>query len=232
MQPEKQTAAESLDSQSIALYLSRNPDFFNQHSDVLGRLRIPHHTGAAVSLVEKQISVLRKKCNVLENKLSELIEVARDNEQLHQRLHVLIQDVISSKSLDQVCDLMKKSLIENFNADDVKMLFIDKPGSTRYQRQPSRFVAHDDLRLEMLEAGFESGQTICCIPNETLLDFLFSEEEQASVGSTAIIPLRHERNLGVAVLTSQDETRFDSDKGVMLLNQLGEVLSRRISAFI
>ena len=232
MQPDIQEAPDATDSHNVLQYLTRNPDFFNQHSEILTRLRIPHHTGAAVSLVEKQISVLRKQCNSLETKLSELISVARDNEALHQRLHVLIQDVISAASLDDICSLMKSSLTENFQADDAKILLIDRVGGTRHKDRPDRFVAADDPELALFEHAYECGETLCGVPGERVREFLFTELEQESVGSAAVIPLYHEGNLGLAILTSRDENRFDSQKGVMFLNQLGEVLSRKIATLL
>ena len=56
MHPEQQESPKTLDPSAVRQYLTMNPDFFNQHSDVLPRLQIPHETGGAVSLIEKQVS--------------------------------------------------------------------------------------------------------------------------------------------------------------------------------
>ena len=63
-------------------YLQANPDFFERHNELLTSLRLPHGSGAAVSLVERQVSVLRQKDLKLERKLKDLIEVARINDTL------------------------------------------------------------------------------------------------------------------------------------------------------
>ena len=63
-------------------YLVSNPDFFERHGELLGSLRLPHAAGGAVSLVERQVSVLRQKDLQLERKLKELLEVARANDLL------------------------------------------------------------------------------------------------------------------------------------------------------
>ena len=53
-------AAADTEEESIANYLQRNPDFFERHQAVLMRLRLPHvRGGATISLVERQIEVLR-----------------------------------------------------------------------------------------------------------------------------------------------------------------------------
>jgi len=220
----------ALDSGRVLQYLNRNPDFFNHHEEILTRLKIPHRAGSAVSLVEKQISVLRNQCSSLETKLTELISVARDNELLHQRLHQLIQDLISANSLAEITLLLKQSLVENFNTDDVKILFLDHQG-TQSELEPDRFIHIDDPRLVLFDQAFECRETLCGVPSESVRDFLFSDREYEEVSSAAVIPLHHERSLGLAVLMSRDEHRFDSDKGVMFLNQLGEILSRRIASF-
>ena len=45
---------EDISEQAVQDYLERNPDFFERNSALLGSLRVPHGTGEAVSLVERQ----------------------------------------------------------------------------------------------------------------------------------------------------------------------------------
>jgi len=144
---------------SVLKFLTTNPDFFNQHSDVLPRLAIPHHTGQAVSLIEKQVSVLRNKCCTLENSLRDLINVARENEQLHQRLHCLIQDIITASSIDDVVNLTRESMFENFNADDVRVVLVSDeeaaPEADYLQ------LAENDPGLALFADVFKKGETRC-----------------------------------------------------------------------
>lgn len=231
MQPEQHDVSESMDAQSVLQFLTVNPEFFNQHPDVLNTLKIPHHTGGAVSLVEKQVSVLRKKNNSLEGKLTELIAVARENEQLHQRLHLLIQEIITASTLDDIVCLTRQSLMDNFRADDVKILLIDDNKSVHHRTEPDRFLASDDPGLKLFEKHFAGRETVCGEPSPDIRECLFGADAE-SVGSTAVIPLFHGRNLGLAVLSSKDEHRFSCGVGVMFLNQLGEVLSRRLSGLL
>ena len=95
----------------IVKYLSGNPEFFVENKEILIGLKVPHESGQAVSLVEKQVSVLRNRCSHLENSLRDLIAVARHNENLHQRLHTLIQDVITAPTMAEIVSLTQSSLI-------------------------------------------------------------------------------------------------------------------------
>ena len=80
MSQQKSEAAlrESISEEAIAAYLLSHPDFFERHSSLLLKLRLPHQTsGLTVSLVERQVSVLRQRNSQLERQLQDLIAVAK-----------------------------------------------------------------------------------------------------------------------------------------------------------
>jgi len=41
--------------ESVTDYLVRHPEFFESHGEVLAKLKVPHPTGRAVSLIERQV---------------------------------------------------------------------------------------------------------------------------------------------------------------------------------
>src|ERR1700680_3535932 len=86
---------ESLNAPRVAEYLQTYPDFFERNSPLLIKLRLPHlrDVGATVSLVERQVEVLRERNQSLERKLKELVDVARGNDALAGRIHRLRQGV-------------------------------------------------------------------------------------------------------------------------------------------
>lgn len=260
MQPEQSDLSNVLTDEAVLRFLTTNPEFFVKNQEVLPRLRIPHESGKAVSLIEKQVSVLRSKCGTLENSLRDLISVARENENLHQRLHVLLQDIVSAPSIEDIVALTRSSLRENFNADEVHvMLVADKTPRAKAKKTSGskeagksanasvsraaaarrrklnaidglRVVAQNDKHLELFADLFDSGDTQCGLPAAEHME-CFVGKEFSNIASAALIPLYHERQLGVVMLTSRDESRFAVGKGVMFLNQLGELLSRRIHSY-
>ena len=272
MQPEQSDLSNVLTDEAVLRFLTTNPEFFVNNQDVLPRLRIPHESGKAVSLIEKQVSVLRSKCGTLENSLRDLISVARENENLHQRLHVLLQDIVSAPALEDIVALTRSSLRENFNADDVHILLAAEKTPRAKTRKASatkgksksasasgtgtgtesgtasasracaarrrklnaieglRVVPQNDKHLKLFADLFESGETQCGLPAAEQLES-FVGKEFSNIASAALIPLQYERQLGVVMLTSRDESRFSTGKGVMFLNQLGELLSRRLHSY-
>ncbi|MBX2881913.1 MAG: DUF484 family protein [Granulosicoccus sp.] len=265
MQTEQTDPDTALNDDVVLAHLIRNPEFFINNQDVLPRLSIPHDTGPAVSLIEKQVSVLRGKCGHLESSLRDFIAVARENEQLHQRLHSLIQEVISAPTLEAFVKLTRTQLKRNFHADAVHLLLLTtstharslnesvRSKDTADSRREStlsqanaesdadsaatifacpdlRIVGQKDKGVSLFKQLFAGGQTICGMPPAKQLEFLTAGEYD-DVGSAALIPLYHQRQLGVIMLSSRDENRFAAGKGVMFLNQLGELLSRRLHSY-
>ena len=70
-------------------YLRAHPDFFERHPEALAAIDIPHPTGDAVSLIERQVRTLRAQSNNYRGQLESLVSVARENDGLAKRLHRL-----------------------------------------------------------------------------------------------------------------------------------------------
>ena len=238
MQPEHTGASDSPDAEAVFRFLSASPDFFDRNGDLLARLRVPHVTGA-VSLVEKQVAVLRGKCDRLEHGLRDLVGVARDNERLHEHVHRLTQEIISAADVDALFALAGDALERDFNASGVRFLLLDprsRKKSARLDPAHPRAAAAtaEGLAPAELEAAFEdvldSGTAVCGMPDAHRLALLVggSSDAAADVASAALVPLAHEGRIGVAMLSSRDESRFVAGKGTLFLDQLGETLSRRL----
>ncbi len=95
IQPKAKYVAAESSEQATHDYLAAHPDFFEHHATLLGTLHLPHATGGTVSLIERQISVLRQKNLKLEKKLQELIDVARANDLLAAKIHELAMQLLA-----------------------------------------------------------------------------------------------------------------------------------------
>ncbi|MDF3010974.1 MAG: hypothetical protein K0S03_1770, partial [Burkholderiales bacterium] len=64
-----------MNEDDVATYLRLNPQFFDQHPELLERIHVPHpYGGRAIPLAERQTVALREKAKLLEGKLGELIQ--------------------------------------------------------------------------------------------------------------------------------------------------------------
>ena len=90
---------EGLSEQAVREYLEANPDFFDRHGALLSSLSVPHGSGEAISLVERQVSVLRQKEIKLSRQIKDLIDVARANDTLAAKIHELSLQLMAAKQL-------------------------------------------------------------------------------------------------------------------------------------
>ena len=72
----------TMSEKNVKEYLEKNLDFFLDKPDILANLEIPHSKKGSVSLVERQIDILREENRDLKNKLNELIQNASSNQNL------------------------------------------------------------------------------------------------------------------------------------------------------
>src|ERR1700757_3695014 len=105
------------EEETIAAYLQHHPDFFERHSALLARLRLPHaRGGSTISLVERQIEVLREKHAAIETKLAEFVGVARANDALADKLPRFTRQLLRAGSPEAVIATMESSLRMDFDA--------------------------------------------------------------------------------------------------------------------
>src|SRR5688572_33359076 len=74
------TAEPAMDDKQVVAFLKANPDFLARHPELFEVLELRHASGAAVSLIERQVEILRGKSGRLEDRLKTLLDAARDNE--------------------------------------------------------------------------------------------------------------------------------------------------------
>ena len=124
------------EEESIAAYLQHNPDFFERHQALLTRLRLPHvRGGSTISLVERQIEVLREKHAALEDKLAELVRVARANDTIADKLHRFTRRLLGARSRPEVIARIEASLREDFDAFNAVLVLVgDLPPGLRLSR--------------------------------------------------------------------------------------------------
>ena len=225
-------AAKENEEDAIAAYLQHNPDFFERHQALLTRLRVPHaRGGSTISLVERQIEVLREKHAALEGKLAELVSVARANDTIAEKLHRFTRKLLRTRSRAAAVALIEASLREDFDAfNGVLVLIGEYPDLA-----PQRFVrtfARDDTGLKSFETLFAHGKPRCGQVRDTQREFLFGQEAN-DIGSVALVPLLADTAtpagaggpLGLLALGSTDRDRFHPGMSTEFLGRMADLIA-------
>jgi uncharacterized protein YigA (DUF484 family) len=219
---------EVLNDSSVADYLQSYPDFFERNSQLLTRLRLPHlrDGGATVSLVERQVEVLRERNQSLERKLKELVDVARANDGLADRIHRLSQRLIRARTLLETIQAIETSLREDFDAmHSVLVLFLDEARSL--EPLAGRFLRAGDptgADIKTFESLLQGGKPRCGQARDVQRDYLFGKDS-VEIGSLALTPLGPKGELGILAIGSSDAERFHPAMSTEFLSRIGELVT-------
>jgi len=224
------TAPESIipDAAMVAEYLERHPDFFEQHLELLTRLQVPHPSGVATSLVERQLQMLREQNRQLHSKLNELVAVARNNDGLAKRMQSLALSLLEADDLDEMLTGTQCLLREEFGADAVVLRLA---ASTRQQSLNDNSAFIDPDRLAPFASLLHSGKPRCGRLTSEQYRCLF-DSGTAAIASTALVPLRGTDWQGLLAIGSNDDQRFHPGMGTLFLQRIGELLSTALGPYL
>jgi uncharacterized protein YigA (DUF484 family) len=212
------------DKAIVRKYLLDHPEFLAQNPQVLAELELPHESGEAVSLIERQVSQLRDSNQKLSRQLNQLVKVATDNEALMGRLHDLTLELIIIEDLGPFFDRLSEVLLDEFNADIINITLIDREVATG-DKTPLFNIGRDDAELQQFQQQLEKGESFCGRLKRNKLDFLFRQRAQW-VQSTALVPLGDD---GMMAIGSSDPARFYPGMGTLFLDLLARVVTRRLA---
>jgi uncharacterized protein YigA (DUF484 family) len=226
-QQQKRTAvAEELSEDAIAHYLQNHPEFFDRHDRVLATLRLPHRAGSAVSLIERQVTILRTRATKLESKLRELLEEGRANESRATKTHRLASALIAVRDREAVLQAIESSLRDDFGIEHIVLLLFvadARPATAGFVRH----IAAQDPRLTAIASLLEAVGPRCGRPTDAQRTLLFGE---TAIASTALVPIgRGEQRIGLLALGSMDPNRFLPTMSVDFLTRIGDLVGQALS---
>lgn len=209
----------SLDPKAVEQFLRQHPDFFSNKEELLGDMHIPHKSGNSVSLVEKQMSIMRSRNTDLRHRMNELIENARDNDRLFNLTRRLVLALLDSTSLNQACDLVYASFESEFEIQTTQIVLFSDTGASRATQ----------CSLESAQANIgrflKARQTVGGGLSEAERSFIFAEKAE-HIGSAALAILAYGEIYGLLAIGHKDPDYYKSGLGTMFLSYIAEVFSR------
>jgi hypothetical protein len=220
--------AQQDEEETVARYLQQKPEFFESHLQLLARLRLPHARGSStISLVERQVEVLRERHAALEQKLADFVTVARANDAVAEKLHRFTRRLLRAQTRQSAIEQLEASLREDFDSFHSVLVLIGKPDTVVPQRFV-RLVSADDANLKSFESLFTSGKPRCGQARDSQREFLFGADSP-DIGSVALVPLGDHGSLGVLALGSTDRDRFHPGMSTDFLSRLADLISDVLS---
>jgi uncharacterized protein YigA (DUF484 family) len=215
---------DTMDSVAVAHFLVDNPQFFEQHAALLGKVKLSSPlTGKAVSLQERQMEVMRDKYKTLEAQLAELIRLAGDNAAIANKFHAWTQTLLLARHGAELPRALVDGLCAQFAVPQATLRLwglAPQHALDWFARDVS-----DDARMfaNSLLAPY-------CGSNHDFEAVRWLDNADA-VQSTVIVALRSGGTaFGLLILGSPDPQRFGAEMATDFLVQIGETASAALAA--
>jgi len=218
----------------VAEYLSKHPQFFNNHLDLLQILDIPHQSGDAVSLIERQLQVLRQSNRDAKSRFNKVLNVAKDNEQHFENtkgltlelLDFLLNQLSAGEAFETLFALFEKRFPAYLAADEFRFIILDFPESAQHHFSHPRIkyisseaFARDFQNLSRLQ------KTLCGNLLKDERSFLFDERAE-KIASCAVAPLKYNQFSALLAIGNRDGEHFHKGLGTLFLDHIAEIVSR------
>lgn len=215
-QPQRLTDAD------VAQYLQDHPDFFSGKDDLLAEMRVPHNTGATASLLERQLSVHRERNVELRQRLSDLLENARRNDQLFEKSRRLVLALVEADNWLAVQAALDDSLRKDFSVDAWTLLHF-----TERQLEPPLVAIHSSEQQRHIHRLFKGRRALCGQLSETDMSALLGNQD-TETQSIAAAQIRGRDNLGVLAIASKDATYYRSSMDTLFLDYIADIIALRL----
>jgi uncharacterized protein len=220
--------ADPLDPEQVVAYLRDNPDFFDQQADLLAEIRLPHDSGGVVSLVERQVSVLRERNMDMRHRLSKLLDNARDNDKLFDKTKRLVLSLLEGQDMGDIIDALYYSFDKDFSIHFTSLMLFGNPD--KVPSSQATIVSIAEAR-ENIGTLLKNSRAVCGSLANKEMTFIFGQHAQ-EIGSVATVPLIHGSVFGLLSIGNRDPQYYRSSMGTLFLSYIAEVLNRLLPKYL
>ena len=209
------TTKKQLKKEDVLHYLSENPNFISDNIDLFNKIfSLNRNNGNIISFEDIRIKSLIKENNEIKKKIKEIVESAKNNKKIQEKLSKFSNEVISFRKINLLVDYIEDFIDKEFSSVEIKFNLI-------------KFNGFSDLD----NSYFTSDKNFLSLINNTFIEkkpFLISIDsiEKYSLGkyikkkdSVVVCPLGIEYPIGVIFVKYKSEM-MGLDLQFDLLNSL------------
>ena len=205
-----------LDPKDVEAFLRDNPSFLQDRPGLLAVLNLPHGGEGAVSLVERQVTLLRERNIQSRQKLTELSAIGRENDRLLEATRNAILALLSAEDRADLVRIWGQQVTGSFAAQMGNLIWLDSDSS-----ESASESASESVTKKLIGQGDSFSGPLR--PEE--MNALFGTD--AAEGSAALSTIRDDQNLmGVIAVGSSDLQRYRAGDGTLFLDYLAEVIGQ------
>ena len=210
-----------LGAEQVADYLRENPDFFLNHDELLAELSLPHESGKAISLLERQVTILRERGIEARQKLNNLLENARNNDQLFDTTRNLVLALLRARGVTEIANVAVDQLSNHDSIDACDIIIVKHPD---IKVDPSiRTASLAELKADFGDV-YRLKRTHCGAIEKDQIEKLFPNNGD-KIRSTALCPvISNGEILALLALGNQTENYFNVNLDTLFLDFIGHVV--------
>lgn len=218
--PRDRNDSGNLRADQVEAYLRATPDFFMNRDALLAEITLPHESGKAISLLERQVKILRERSIESRHTLNALLENAKYNDQLFHVTRALILALLMEDDVAHIASATEANLATQPGIDACSVILfatdnLHDAGSARVES--TEFVTRHFPTL------LRDRRTQCGPVPREVATFLFPHNGSA-IRSAALCPIGRERMLGVLAIGNKAQDYFSAELDTLFLDFIGEVL--------
>lgn len=215
-----------LNDESVREYLKNHDDFLQRYPDMLDYLHVSHASGSAISLVEKQVSVLRERNTEIRQRLKILSTNAKENDTLFEQTRALVLKLLDADSVEVLYSTFLSSMKDDFRVDYASMILYGEASDSAGWRTES----HGAVKKQ-IGSLFRGHKAVCGTLRAEELTFLFAESVE--IGSAAIVPLAlkspDSEPLGLIAVGSANANQYSNTVGTLFLSHIADVIVKLLT---
>lgn len=211
---------DNVTAEQVAAYLKKHPDFFINRDSLLEQITLPHESGKAISLLERQVKILRERSIDSRHTLNTLMENAKYNDQLFSVTRTLILALLIEDEVAQIASATEANLNTQPGIDACSVILFET--DHLYNVENTRLESTDFLQ-ESFPTLLRDRKTICKSIEKDTANFLFPHRG-SGIRSVALCPIGRERMLGVLAIGNKAHEYFNAELDTLFLDFIGEVL--------
>ena len=211
----------------VIKYLNENPDFFLKNPDSLEDLDIKHESGEAVSLIEKQVEIIKKKSLLTNSRLSEFLTNAEFNQKLFIKVQKLILVILKAKNLDNLSDQVELFFKKEFGTEKCKLFFFTQ--EELYDLSAEKIIS-PEIATPIFSKVFKENTIYLGGLKSELSALVFGSKAMVEEG--AICKFSSDKIAGTLALGSTKKGKFTEDSETLFLEFVLAVLSHQIDSLL
>ncbi len=223
-----QREEEGITAAAVEEYLATHPEFFRGRDDLLLKLGLPHGTGDTVSLVERQVALLRERNRDMRQELDGLLNMARRNDEIFTKCRELLLHLIEAKEQDTFFKALESSFRREFKSDAYSLIVFSD-----YASQVNHFTSciPEESARHYVGSLMDASEPYLGVLRAAEQDFLF-RHASASVKSAAVLPVRRQGLIALLAIGNSDPNYFRAGMGTLFVSFIADVLARLVPRYV